>query len=449
MTRRLSALAFGLVLSLAVLEVALRVAPGALIPQKLLRRFQADVRSAIAQEIGLANASQMWTLARDDGGPELLLRKPGSEIVWDFHDGHARQAIRMDENGFCNAPSDRYDRDPIELVVLGDSFTECVVTDPARTWPSRLGALTGRSVYNLGKGGIGPYEYLQIFERFGVPKHPSVVVMSVYEGNDLRDAVLYHDYVEARRRGEQPTTELAGDRNTDPIDYQAALDHPLGRHSRAVDLLVVGAGQLFESVHNQWLRATGGKAPERVDFRYTLALPGRDVPFNVQNADESEVRFARMLHEGTVSLDAFDAALERLAALAREHGFRAIVSYAPSANTAYGAYVRYDDPALAELMPWFSAEQRRHLAARCEALGLEFVDLTPAFEAAVRERDADHLLYHPVNVHYTPDGHEVAAQALAQVVGRPAAAPLNAQAAPTPPPTTSGTSAGSRAAHRD
>ena len=45
---------------------------------------------------------------------------------------------------------------------------------------SRIGRPTGLSVYNLGKGGIGPYEYLQIFLHFGLPKHPRIVVMSIW-----------------------------------------------------------------------------------------------------------------------------------------------------------------------------------------------------------------------------------------------------------------------------
>jgi hypothetical protein len=404
------------VLTLGLLEVALRVAPGALLPLKMLLRFRSEVRSTIAEQLGLPTASEVWTLARDDNGPAIQLMKPHARVVWDFRAPGTQGSIELDGQGFCNAATDSYDRPQLDLIVLGDSFAECILSDPLGTWPSRLGAITGRPVYNLGKGGVGPYEYIQIFKHFGVPKHPSIVVMNVYEGNDLRDSVRFHEHADAVQRGESPT-DRAGERGEDPFDYQAALDNPLGRHSRVVNLIVIGAGQIFEGVRNKVMGAIGRPAPEQPDFRYSLDLPEGSVPFNVQNADQSEVRYARMLQSGKVSLDAFDDALDEFALLARENGFRGIVSYAPSAQTAYAPFVHYEDPSLADLMPWFSAEQRRHLAARSAELGLTFVDLTPAFQQAARERGGRQLLYHPVHVHYTPAGHEVAARALAPVIG--------------------------------
>jgi hypothetical protein len=422
MARRIGSFLGSVAITLALLELALRAAPGALLPLKLLKRFRAEVRLEIADRLGLPSASQMRVLERDDGGPELQLRKPGTLVTWDFKSENERGAFEMDSQGFCNAPRDRYERGEIELIAVGDSFTECLVASPEATWPSQLGALAGRSVYSLGKGGIGPYEYLQILKRFGLEKRPRVVVMNLYEGNDLRDAVRHLEYVEAARAGRAQRT-LAGDRNEDPFDYQAALDHPLGRHSYALNLVVVALGQAWEGVRNAVVRTLGGKAPEHVNFRYALRFPGASVPFNPQNADESEVRVARLLRAGEVSLGAFDLALEGFAALAREHGFAGIVSYSPSAHTAYAPWVEFEDPSLGPLLAWFSAAQRQHVAERCAALGLAFADLTPALQAAARERGERELLYFPVNVHYTEAGHRLVAETLAGVLaGRGAAA---------------------------
>ena len=67
-------------------------------------------------------------------------------------------------------------------------------------------------------------------------------------------------------------------------------------------------------------------------------------------------------------------------------------------------------------MPWFSDRQRAYLRQKAEELGFVFVDLTPALQAAADRLQDEELLYYPANVHYTPSGHRVVADALAPVI---------------------------------
>jgi hypothetical protein len=117
-----------------------------------------------------------------------------------------------------------------------------------------------------------------------------------------------------------------------------------------------------------------------------------------------------------VQLSAFDEALARFAALAREHDFQPVVSYAPSAYTAYADFVSFEDEALTQLMPWFSGTQRDYLRRKVEELGMTFIDLTPALQEAARRLQAKDLLYYPANVHYAPSGHRVVGDALAAAI---------------------------------
>jgi lysophospholipase L1-like esterase len=78
--------------------------------------------------------------------------------------------------------------------------------------------------------------------------------------------------------------------------------------------------------------------------------------------------------------------------------------------------VAFENDALTELMPWFSEQQRAYLRHKAEELGFVFVDLPLALQAAARRLQADELLYYPANVHYTPSGHRVVADALAPVI---------------------------------
>ncbi|MDB4409661.1 SGNH/GDSL hydrolase family protein [Gammaproteobacteria bacterium] len=396
------------------LEAGLRAFPQELIPLTYLKRFQKDVRLEIAQRLMLRNESQMRVIERDDGGPTLKLYKPNTMVHHDFKAKNEKGDTLLDAQGFCNPPRDRYDLPTIDLIVLGDSFTACMVSQPEATWASQLGMLTGKSVYNLGKGGVGPYEYLQIFRYFGLPKQPDVVVMNIYEGNDLRDSIRYHEHVAAGREG-HILYRQAGDRYQPELDYDGLLDNPIGRNSYALNLVLAVIGK---QTHKVILWATGDEQTDRekVNFRYQLQFPDNVMKFNLQNADESEVRFAKKLRAGEVELSAFDDALERFVAMSSEHGFKPIVAYAPSAHIAYADYVQFEDPALSELMPWFSQMQREFFRDAADRIGFRFVDLTSAMQVAGRELQDRELLYFPVNLHFTRKGHEVYAQALANAL---------------------------------
>ncbi len=414
--RKLAGAAVFVAFLLGGLELALRLAPGALIPLNLLKRFGHDVRIEVATRLGVRNESMMQEVPRDDGGPRLFVYRPGAELVWDYKDGKERGETRMDEQGFCKVDREGPARERIDLFTLGDSFTACTVIDPAVAWASQLAGISGLSVYNLGFGGIGPYEYLQILKRWGLPNQPRYVVMNLYEGNDIRDADRYHQHVAAAREG-RVLYRNAGDRDDQEFDYDRIHDNPVGRSSYAVNLLVALVGKGYESGRNAILRAVGdADVQEEIDFHYTFAFPEGAMPFNVQNADESEVRYARRIRRGEVAFDRFDAVLESFARLAREHGFTPVLAVSPSAYTVYADFVRFDDPELTELMPWFSRTQREYLRAAAGRLDIPFVDLTAPLQEAARERRGRELLYFPINVHYTAAGHRVVAETLAKVI---------------------------------
>jgi hypothetical protein len=391
------------------LEVGLRAFPAELIPVGWLKRFQSDLRLQIAERLSLPNDNQMWQLPRDDGGPPLELYLPHAHTEQRVGP-EERSDVTYDAQGFCNPPRDRYGRATIDVIIIGDAFTDCVAAVAEASWISRLGQRTGLSVYNLGRGGIGPYDYLQIFKYFGLPKKPSIALMNIYEGNDLRDSFRYHQYVKS---GQDDDYASAADHFEPELDYQNLLDNPLGRHSYLVNLGLVAIGKAYEGIRNVVATAIGDR-PEAIDFRYQLHfLDGAVVPFNIDNADQSEARYAGWLLRGEVQLSAFDQALEQFAALGRAHHFQPAISYAPSAYTAYASFVEFEDDTLRVLMPWSSGRQRDYLRQKAASLGIVFVDLTPALQAAAGRLQEKELLYYPAGVHLTPAGHRVVADALA------------------------------------
>lgn len=399
-------------LFMGVLEAGLRVSPE-LIHLGLLKRFQKDLRLSIAQRRELWNESQMREIERDDGGPPLRAFKPNARLHYHFRDAAERGTMVLDGQGFCNQDLAVHDRPEVDAVILGDSFAWCISIEPEAAWTAQLGVRTELSVLSLGRGGIGPYDYLQMLRNFGLSKHPDVVVMQIYEGNDLRDSIRYHEHVAAAREGKRLYAH-AGDRARLALDYDTVLDNPIGRNSYSVNMLVVAVSEGVVAL----AREIRGDTRSDENFRYELRFPDSKVPMNLENADESEVRAARRLRDGEADLSAFDEALARFAELGREHGFTPMVTYAPSAYTAYASRVEFEDESLTELMPWFSETQRRYVRELCGRLGIEFLDLTPALQEASRELGPDELLYWPINVHWTQRGNGVVAETLAPALMR-------------------------------
>ena len=292
--RRISGILLFLALFTTVLELGLRAIPTA-IPLGILSRYQKDLRLSIARRLEFWNESQMREIERDDGGPNLRVFKPNSRIHFNFRDTHEHGTMELDGQGFCNQRLDLHDQPSVDVVTLGDSFAWCISIEPRAAWASQLGLLTGRTVLNLGRGGIGPYEYLQILRHFGLPRRPEVVVMQIYEGNDLRDALRYRDHVVAARKGRILYAD-ASDRGRRALDYDTVLDDPIGRNSYAVNFLVVAIAEGATTVG----RTLFGDARTPEDFRFSILYPERRVEMNVENADESEVRTARQVRAGEI-----------------------------------------------------------------------------------------------------------------------------------------------------
>ncbi len=396
-----------------LLEISLRLFP-ALIPSSLLLNFQKDLREEVAHRKGLPSASDTRFIERTDGGPPLRVYRPEREISFPF-DAEDRDAVSrtlMDGQGFCN-PKGSYDHPSIDIIAIGDSFTWCVGVAPEDTWVGRLAAMSGLGAYSLGVGGIGPYEGLQLLERFGLAKSPQVVVMNVYGGNDLRGAVQFHEYRQklSLREGRAHLVDACvGLPGPVCVIYRTLKEGPIGRNSYAFNLI-------SNATRDSILRVRRALAPEESkeepSFRYRVRLGSGEVLFNRGNADLDDLEYARRLESGDISLDAFGEALERFVALGREHGFRPVVSFTPAAYAAYADRVTFEDPPAGELIQRFSDGERAYFASRAAALGYAFVDFTPALRQAAGA--GGEPLYFPSNVHLTKAGHAVIAGVLARL----------------------------------
>jgi hypothetical protein len=356
-----------IVLEVALLiEGALRLFPG-LIPLEFLINFNPEIRAKIAIKRGLPLREEMVALDRDDGGPELLIYGPSTKWLRLVKDNDSYSTTVMDQNGFCNSGEDaRQSTD--DIITLGDSFTWCHAVTPEETWSNNLASLTGLSVYNLGVGAIGIQEYLQIFKKFGLPKMPKIVIMNIYEGNDLRDARRYYLH-----RSRQKPAQDKGRNLSSPVSNEASWTGVPASYSYACNLFYAVFELLTSSSPNE----------HKINYQYSLTFSDTTIPFNLENTDRDEVKYARRLYNQELNPGIFTSiqkTLEEYVTLSKEHGFIPVVSYTPSVPSAYEDFVVFEDTSLKELMPFFSRKQRAYFRQQGEQLGYIFFDLTPSLK---------------------------------------------------------------------
>lgn len=399
-----------LLIVFVLLEVVLRLFPG-LIPLNLLVEFPDGIRARIAARRGLPTYQNAVHLERSDGGAPILLQAPHATITYDFDDPGVTRTVTMDDQGFCNPPEQTYQLPSIDIITLGDSMTWCFAVRPDETWMSRLGALTGHSEYSVGLFAMGPYEYLQLFKRFGITKSPRVVVMNLYEGNDFYDALSFYAYREQVRRSADTASYLVRCVLPEPLCsvYRFVKEGPLGERSYAFNLLGNGARLGLDWVRARSRVAAGGESSAM--FHYSLGTGGASVRFDDPSRSLRYILDHREdIKAGTFPFDQLTKALQTFVALSRQYGFTPIVSYTPAAYTVYAGRLTFDDAAAADTLDAFSRAQRMFLAAQAGAVGYTFVDLTPALRA--RASETSELLYFPSNLHLTPTGHRVVAEEL-------------------------------------
>ncbi len=414
-------LTLSLLFTLALIEIGLRLLPQA-VPLPLLVYFAEQPRSEIAQRRNLPTQWGTVAVERDDGGPELRIFKPFTSMSLP---GHEDLTVTMDQIGFCNPPSVAYETAQFDLIALGDSFTTCHGVRPEEMWSTQLAQLTGLTVYNLGRGKTGIHEHLQILKKFGLDKSPRIVLMNLYEGNDLRDATIYYYY--RLKHGQTNVGEAAPDASQPAFGLTGLLQN----YSYTYNL--AAAFQKYETANNNEtvertdpfllaVEALPGQylaGLDQINFVYRVKLKDKTMTLNRKNADADEVLMARLLRDQALDpgvLQSIEEALRSFVALSKAHGFVPVVSYSPSAHTAYADSIIYEDASLEELMPWFSQEQRTFFKTKGEELGYQFIDLTPALQAAAQANGSEDLLYSRADLHFTPRGHRIAAEALSRAL---------------------------------
>ncbi len=329
------------------------------------------------------------------------LHTPNNALVIPNRDFQA--VHHTDGHGFRNAwpwP------ETADIVFVGDSLTFGYGVEDDESWPAIIGAaLPQLRVINLGLIGASPEQYVRIYETFGVPLQPKLLVVGLFPGNDFWDAGLYakwlsdgvgDNYMAWRDYGRPLKSAGRGKALERFLKQHVALYHVYRQARRTYrdwrtgepkSLKLSKGGQLQLSPR-QLKALTVGTRPERPEFRYVIE------------------------------------SLTRLKSLAAKHKTHVVLVIQPDKEFIYL-------PLIGET----AVDAAAHLRPEIERLKYAYVDTTPLFQ---QQAEAGEQLFFETDGHPNAEGYRLIAQAVLAHVQQHATA-YGLQPVPEPAGNTQGT----------
>ena len=265
------------------------------------------------------------------------------------------------------------------IVILGDSIVLAVQVEARETLSERLEArLNARGggaryrVINAGVQGYGPPEQVRFFETVAAGFEPDLVLVATFVSNDAIEALDRRWRLDDTRSAAERAGELAETRLRRIV-----------RRSMVLQMAKQRADQVIERVEPARQPAPDRRllsyaAPLRPDLAEGFEEANRAMARLARAASSRGARTAVVLVPARFQLDS--AEYRRMHAEVARFGFELDID---------GASTRFTDA--------------------YAPLGLPLLDLLPAFRAAPHPS----RMFFERTVHLTPDGHEVAAGAIA------------------------------------
>ncbi len=294
-------------------------------------------------------------------------------------------------------------RDVRRVLVLGDSFMEAfsvpLEASLARRLEAELDASGPTEVINFGVGGYGTLQQWLAFTTEGVWYEPDLVLLAFYTHNDVLDnsrTLLGAEFpaTDANVRSRPFLDPSSPDWQVIPPDYASArraFAEALGTSDANLPgpLRLLGRSALYRRYR---------------DVRRSLGQPAA--------APQNELRVPGVYAcdqppEWAEAWRLTERILVRLAEDVRASGAELVVFTVPS-------HLEVDPPDVPEARCLAEPPQSTRLPPTLAAHGVRFVDLLPEFRAA----HAGGARLFGGDLHWTEDGHALAARVVAEALGR-------------------------------
>lgn len=301
-----------------------------------------------------------------------------------------------------------------DIVVIGDSQTYGSSARMDDSWPSVLGRLTGRRVYNMSLGGYGPNQYLHLLETRALGLKPRMIVVGLALGDDFENAyrITYGlDHWAYLRALPPEKVNLDIWEAPDAPTWHKRLRVWLTRHSVMYQIVVHGPvlGRLYGEIEIQ-------NALRLFDSVSFLSVPEKNI-----SEVFSPKEFLRRNDQQSPSVrEGLRITLELLAemnAICRQNHVEFLVAVIPTKEMVFSEYFD-QDPNLAhgDVLHRLVANERiarEELFAFFSDAQIAYADTLPALQRA-----AEHKIFTRLagDIHPNRDGYHVIAEAVFEVV---------------------------------
>ncbi len=307
--------------------------------------------------------------AQVTGGPVISTGDPHLGFLYppsyrgEIDRGDTRFTYRTDEYGFRNPGPWP---DTAEVVIVGDSQAFGYGVEDDEAWARGLAHLLAPSrVVNLGLIGAAPQQYTRVLERFGLPLSPKVILYCLFPGNDIEDGRLFERWESAGSPGNYDVWRFF--RGRPPNDRGITR---LTEQSHLIALVRTARQNLGSRFAGQTVTLEDGTR---------LRLAPNVYRASSERAESRHPDFQRVIE-----------ATRAASALAERDGRAFLTVLVPTKEEVYLPILGQRSP---ELVGPYATELER--------LGIEHLDLTPAFQAEARRSD--------VSLFFEIDGHPNAA----------------------------------------
>jgi len=316
-----------------------------------------------------------------------------------------------DEWGFRNARRP----ETADIVCIGDSMTYGMAALARETWPAVLAEIRGATVYNMGLGGYGPIQYLHLMRTLAVRLRPKTVIVGFYFGNDFFDVYNLVRFNE----NWSSYAELGGSKvEGGPFVLPRQSGKFLGElrdwlSKNSVFYAFVSQRSGFGFVRE---REFAAMAADKADNLISYRDDKHHVIFNL----DPRVRFLDMRDPRIQAAMAITPhVMSDMRSVAEKEAMRLIVALIPTKERVYGrllerAGYREKYSRLADALDQEDAA-RAWLAGVLRDRDIEFVDLLPALETEIKNRD----LFPRTDPHPNKDGYRAIAETINRYLSRP------------------------------
>jgi len=306
-----------------------------------------------------------------------------------------------DQDGFRNRPSSNTNAD---IVVFGDGLITNG-NDESDTFCERLERhVSNLTVRNFGSDGYGPFEYLALYERYGIKAHPKYAVIGFNEGNDVEQVGYFAKW----RAGTASAQGIA-----------AAEGEPLWQQYLSASMQTVEyTGKSVWDFADDCLRLLDGISDydPPIDREFAVVKINDAPPVQMHFIDWLDTRSAEEISQ-TPEFAQLTQILTEFRDLSIANGVVPVLMFIPTPGHIYG---EYSTDASGE--KWLAVRDQQIAAkpnlenamiALCQKLGIQMIDLTQRFEAAAKQ---GMIVYHLLDTHWNSEGMEIAAVYAAEVM---------------------------------